>query len=320
MFIKTNRLYSPEGDAGGSNGGGSTTLLGGAGGGSSGQQQQQQQTSTEGNTNGSTTSFDFRSALDESGKFKQGWDASLPEDLKEYASEFGKYPDFTELLRGHANKAKLIGQRQQIKPPGPDAKPEEIAAWRKTLGIPEKPEGYQIAKPEKLPEGVDWSDAELQTFQKFAHEQGLTPQQVNALVQYDMNQRGEMFKSGKAKLEGYVTEQRKALETEWGENYGENVERAKKAAGMLGLDVNDPEIGNSSKLIKALHEASKLFSEDKFVSPDSAGKGLTSEAQAKDIMHNKNNPLYNAFWGNEGPARMAEAHALYDRLAGAPKQ
>lgn len=59
-----------------------------------------------------------------------------------------------------------------------DASPEEVQAWRKENGLPEKVEDY---KPE-LPEGVVLGETDktvLEGFQKFAFEQNLPPEVMN---------------------------------------------------------------------------------------------------------------------------------------------
>ena len=79
-------LFAPEGGDGG--GGGGTLLSGGA------------PTPAPDPTPSPTPTppagggeWDFRSALDDNGAFKQGWVDTLPPDLKEYAGTLGKYPN-----------------------------------------------------------------------------------------------------------------------------------------------------------------------------------------------------------------------------------
>lgn len=303
------KLFSPEGD--GSTGGGGS-ILGGNGGGT---------TPAEGGQSGDAGSnpapFDFRSAIGDDGAFKSEWTKSLPADLQDYAGSLGKYPNVTELLRGFGNAQKVIGSKgQPMKPPGPDAKPEELAAWNKLVGVPDTPDGYGIKKPEKMPEGVEWNEEQVKEFSGLAHKLGLTPTQAQALLAWDTERAGKGVSKGKGEIEAYISNQREDLKKSWGDKFDNNVERARLAAGLLGLDANDPEISNSAKMIKALHAASQLISEDKFPSSSNAGAGLTGEEQAEDIRRNPNNPLHAAFHGKEGPQRQAEAAEKMWRLKG----
>lgn len=306
-------LREGESGNGDGNGGGSTILSGAQ---AATAQATTQQTATNGNE-GVSQSFDFRSAIEESGSFKAGWHESLPDDLKPYAAEFGKYPNAVELLRGHANKAKMIGQRAEVKPPGADAKPEEVAAWRKTLGVPETPEGYGLKAPEKLPEGVQWSDEQAKEFSTLAHTLNLTPDQAQKLVEYDLKRVASIQAKGQENIQAYLQAQSKELSDKWGEKMQENTAKALAAAQLLGLDPKDPEIGNSAKMIQALHAASLLIKEDKLLGSGNSS-GLTNVQQAEDIRRNPNNPWYKAYQGLEGTARQQEAEAFMRRLNGIP--
>lgn len=302
-------LFSPDDGDGGGNGGGQTIL----GGGDSQQQQQQGQQQQQ----QAAAGWDFRSALDDSGSFKQGWHETLPDDLKPYAGSLSKYPNATELLRGLGNAQKLIGQRpQELKPPGPDATPEQKATWFKTIGVPEKPEEYGLKKPEKLPEGVPWSDEDAAAFAAKAHELGLTPAQVQAIAAFDIERAARGVQKGQGEITAYIEGQKTALKAEWGEKFEANRDKALATAQLLGLDPNDAEIGNSAKMIKALHAASQLMSEDKFVGSDKAGMGMSRADQAEDMLRNKANPWHNALWGREGPERQTQAQQLRARLLG----
>ena len=72
-----------------------------------------------------------------------------------------------------------------IKVPGKDAKPEEIAEYHKSLGVPEKPEDY--FKNIKLENGAVIGEADkplADTFAAALHPAGATPQVVNAALNW----------------------------------------------------------------------------------------------------------------------------------------
>jgi hypothetical protein len=308
-------LFAPEGGDGG--GGGGTLLSGDAG---ASTQAAATTTTAAATTTTATTGgeWDFRSALDDKGAFKQGWVDTLPPDLKEYAGTLGKYPNAAELLRGHGNAQKLIGQRVApgVKVPGPDAKPEEIAAYRKAIGVPDDVTGYGLKKPDALPEGVEWNEEEVGKFGALAHELGFIPAQAQKLVAYDTERMAKMNLGDKTKLDTFIQGERDALKKEWGENYQNNIGKALKTAELLGLDPKDAEIGNSAKMIKALYSAAALIQEDKFVASNKVGLGLTGADQAEDIRRNPANPWHAAYNGKEGKERQAQAQALMMRLQG----
>lgn len=314
-------LEGEGGDGGGNGGGASTTLLGrGGDGGSNGVSPPPLATKGDGNEGGSTV-WDFRTALDDKGNFKAGWDAGLPDDLKASAAALAKYPNPLELMRGHANASKLIGQKSApLKAPAPDAKPEEVerfnAQIRDVLGVPAKAEDYNIAKPDKLPDGLTWNEAEVGEFAKLAHSLNITPAAAQKLVEFDAQRMAKLHQSGEAKLDEFVKSQEAELRKDWGAEFEANLGLASKAAQVVGFDINDNELANNAKFVKAMLTVSRLISPDKLVGSDKSASIMDGAAQAEDIRRNANNPWHAAFMGKEGPSRQQEAAALMARLKG----
>jgi hypothetical protein len=316
MKLFTRFFLEGEGGEGGSNGGGTLLSRGSGGSGDGGGQQQQQQ----GDGEGGSSAWDFRSALDDKGNFKQGWDASLPDDLKPSAATLAKYPNPLELMRGHANASKLIGQKSTLKAPAPDAKPEEVAKFneqiREVLGVPVKVEDYKIAKPDKLPEGLTWNDAEVGEFAKLAHSLNIPPAAAQKLVEFDAQRMAKLNQTGAAKLDEFVKAQEAELRKDWGADFEVNLGKAAKAAQLAGFDLNDSELANNAKFVKAMLTVSNLIKPDALVGNDKAGLVMDGKAQAEDIRRNSANPWHSAYMGKEGPARQQEAAALMMRLQG----
>jgi len=314
MKLHPRFILEGEGGDGASQGGGGT-LLGRAsndGGGAS--QQQSQQGDGEG---GGSSVWDFRSALDDKGNFRAGWDAALPDDLKPSAATLAKYPNPLELMRGHANASKLIGQKSTLKAPAPDAKPEEVEKFnsqiRDVLGVPAKVEDYKIAKPQEMPAGLTWNEAEIGDFAKLAHTLNIPPAAAQKLVEFDMQRMAKLHQSGQAKLDEFVQSQEAELRREWGMSYDVNYEKASKTAQILGFDLEKREFNDP---VKAMLLASNLMKPDALVGNDKAGIVMDGKAQAEDIRRNTNNPWHAAYFGKEGPARQQEAAALMMRLQG----
>lgn len=318
-----------EGGDGGSNGGGGasggSTLLGGAAGGSSGAGQGDASKAGSGSSGhagdgGSPGAWDFRSSLDDKGNFRPGWDANLPDDLKASAAALAKYPNPLELMRGHVNASKLIGQKTALKAPAPDAKPEEVAKFnaqiREVLGVPAKAEEYKLTKPDNLPQGLSWDEAKVGDWQKFFHDANIPPAVADKIVAKQAAEIASQAEAGKGKLDQWVKSQEAELRKEWGADFDANLGLAAKAASIAGFDLNDSELGNNAKFVKAMLTVSRLISPDKLVGGDKAATVMDGAAQAEDIRRNPNNPWHKAFMGQEGDARQREAVALMARLQG----
>lgn len=308
-------LREGEGDQGASNGGGEGTLLGNAP-----AQQNAQQTppaSTDGQQDeGAASKFDFRSVIGEDGKFKQNWADSLPDALKPAKNELGKYADPEQLLLGHWNKAQMLGRQKEVKPPLPDAKPEEIAAWKKTIGAPETPDGYKFEKPANLPEGMQWDEATVKNFAKVAHELNLTPYQASKLAEYDLAQKQTMIQAGQGIIAESRTKAEAQLKGEWGDNYKQNIETVKGLVAKGGGDPLDPEIGNNPKLLKLLLNFSSAFKEDRLIEPSGPSTSLRGEDAVRDVMTNPANPWHAAYHNKMGPQHQQAALEHINALRG----
>jgi len=80
---------------------------------------------------------------------------------------FDDVPDIATLSKNYLNTKRMtdtkiseaaqaqITEGGYTKPLGDDASPEDIAAFRKSAGIPESADGYGFVKPEDMPEGME---------------------------------------------------------------------------------------------------------------------------------------------------------------------
>lgn len=103
-----------------------------------------------------------------------------------------------------------------------DASEEQVAEWRKEVGLPEEPNGYEL--PEVS--GHEWTDADKPTLEKFlgvAHTANLNQEQVNAALSWYVQEQQSILDS---RYEGDV-EARQTLEdelrSEWGHEFRSNV-------------------------------------------------------------------------------------------------
>ena len=87
----------------------------------------------------------------------------------------------------------LIGKKLGV--PTDKSSPEEVAAFRTALGVPESVEEYKFA-PSAMPEGMTWSDEMSKPFAAIAHKHGIPPGAMTALAdqfaQYESAKLGVM--------------------------------------------------------------------------------------------------------------------------------
>lgn len=111
---------------------------------------------------------------DEQGK---AWLTSVPEELRghEVFKTIDKPAEVYQRLIDLTEKSK-----DMVVIPKENATPEETAAYRKALGIPESPEGYELEEI-NLPEGMARDELLRKKFLDTAHQLHFTPAQVSGL-------------------------------------------------------------------------------------------------------------------------------------------
>src|SRR5690606_22717197 len=117
------------------------------------------------------TSGESQTAPSSSDAGAADWRATISEPGLRRVAE--KFTSPAEVVKSYAALQSRLG-RSVVKP-GPDAAPEEVAAYRRQLGVPERPEQYEVRLPETLPAALrdDPAGAALQQgFLKAMHEAG----------------------------------------------------------------------------------------------------------------------------------------------------
>lgn len=221
----------------------------------------------------------------------QDWKTTLPDSIRSDPS-LATFKDVGALAQSFIETKGLVGK--SIRPPGPDAKPEDKKAfvdrllalepalvyapdgdpeavnrmWKK-LGKPEKPEDYEI------PEAVKEAGLNPDELRALAVTGGLTKPQFNGLVDVMV----------KANLEQrrVVALDRLALEQEWGAAKEERTLAAQAAALKMGL--NEVEVKSlSPKQLKAFYHVAKAVgvNQNEFRRSADGGSGDTLDpAEAK---------------------------------------
>lgn len=146
---------------------------------------------------------------------------------------------------------------------GENATEEDVAAYRKAIGVPESPESYefpQIEGEENDPAMVAWA-------QKVFFESGLSAEQASSIGQH-----WNAFMVGlvKEREENAAKAEKEAddkLKVDWGADYDKNKELTKRAFVKFGGEdlvayLEESGAGNHPALIKAFFEIGKAMGED----------------------------------------------------------
>jgi hypothetical protein len=118
-------------------------------------QSTEQSTATQTQTQDTTATASWRDSLPETyeGKDAEGKPTHIPlkgsKTLEKFKDVAGLARSYVELEQSHGRVAQQL--KGSLKVPGDKATPEEITAFRKALGVPEKAEDYAI----EIAEGLD---------------------------------------------------------------------------------------------------------------------------------------------------------------------
>jgi hypothetical protein len=215
-----------------------------------------------------------------------------------------------------AARAKTEGM---VKVPGENATPEERAAFYRSIGAPEKPEDYGIAKPDDLPEGVTWDDNLAASFAAKAASLGLTKQQAKELQAFQL----ENVKQSQTQMRAAAENALKLEKEELTKTFGAGLDAAVVAAQKVGAlpDINIPKEAfdpshNDFWGVSALSAFSKLaakIGEHALHSGSGASAGgEITLAEAKNIMNNKDHPLH-AKWNAGDKDVAAKVKRAYEK-------
>lgn len=161
-----------------------------------------------------------------------GWVAALPDELKgnDWIKGFQKPGDFAKSALDLKTKSETLETRMQgaIFKPGKDAKPEEVAAYRQALGVPDSPDKYDFPKAE----GVEHNEQMTTWARGVFHKYGV-PQEAAAGITQEwdsfMQAMGaSMQEANDAAAAQAVKTAEEALRTEWKQDFDKNLELTKR--------------------------------------------------------------------------------------------
>ena len=201
--------------------------------------------------------------------------------------------DVEALSKSYQGLEQLLGKKANAVPvPNEKSTPEELAAYRKAIGVPESPEGYKL-KPEQLPQGVSWDDSVAKRAAELAHRHNIPAAAMSELMKFDLERAALMNQAAASMIETQLESGRAELQRVYGDKMPEKIELARRAAVTAGVDPSsqgfvDPQV------VKAIVSLAEKLSDDRLVEGNQTGISST-RARARDIMTNESNPLYQRY-------------------------
>lgn len=189
------------------------------------------------------------------------------------AKELERYTDISDVGSALFEARRALSEGGRVKPPGEKSTPEEVAAFHKAIGVPEKPDGYKItAKP---PEGLELGDVDKKVLSDVVtrlHATGATNATVNAAHEFYYAAMEEAEASKIAMAEAKKQETLGVLRNTWGRDFDLNVQLAdafvsekfgKRAAEIMQMQLMDgSRIGDNLEFMEAFAKAGRERAED----------------------------------------------------------
>ena len=242
-------------------------------------------------TETSTAPTQHTGYVKDDGSFSEGWIDKLPDEVADYKSSIKNFKSVPDLVKALGNANALIGKKLGV--PSEKSSPEEVAAFRRSLGVPDTIEEYKFA-PDALPEGMTWDDNNVKNYAEIAHKHNIPPSAMKALVTEHAKMEHFKMQGMQAQIEKQHVEAVNTLKKEWGGEFDKNIGLAKQAAKIAGVNANsqgfaDPEV------VRGFVRLSQMMSEDKVGRSMSGSEFMTGSARAKDIMSNPDNSWHKRY-------------------------
>jgi len=229
---------------------------------------------------------------------KAGSTYSVPEDIKSDPI-FEKYKTQEERDRALVSAQKLLG-REKLPIPADENDKDAYALIYKTLGLPEKEDGYEIPTDLNIPKELPIDETLLADFKKTAHGLGVLPQQFKGLYSWYMDSMAKAFNKMNEDKVASAEESEVALRTKHGAAYPQVMALAKKVFSTFVDPKSLPEfekgLGNNPMIIDLFAGIGKILSEDQLSGTPKGGSETPAEAQAeiKRMEADLKGPLYDA--------------------------
>jgi len=210
------------------------------------------------------------------------WNESISEDLRANPS-MQNFKSTDDLAKAYLNAQSLIGKEKLILPTSDDD-----PTWKdvyKRLGMPDAPNGYQLAAPEGIPE--DFVQPESQTgWSELAHKHGLSQRQAAGVYQDYVAQKHAEAEQGIAAHNQAVEEAEQALKREFGPAWDANKVLAEKTLRFAAGDAAPAlaqKFGHDPDFMRAMITLGNELSEPILGAGSPRPDGYTPEAAQKQI-------------------------------------
>ncbi len=241
----------------------------------------------------------------------KGWKVDDPKEIALAATKQAR----------EAEKFFGVPPDQILKLPKPDAKPEDIKAFRQRLGMPDDPKGYDFAGI-KDASGQPIGQALADTLRSASHNAGLPKDAASTVAAAIQKHLDDSRIAERTVAEAKVAEEKTRLAADWKTNFDFNHLKAMEGARRLGITPEavkalEGQIGYAA-VMEAMRKIGSATSEDTFVERGSTGNGMPTTRDG--AISRKDELMSNRDWAGRylagGMAEAREMNALLMMIDG----
>ena len=260
------------------------------------------------NGNPQPEAFDYTKMIDEQGGLSENWRQALPEDIRGEKC-LDSIKTIGTLAKSFVSAQKMVGANK-ITLPGENASAEEINAFHKALGRPDKAEDYSI-EGVQLPEGIQLDDNQLKKFREFAFQQGISEKVFQEALRWDAQRIADAAQQRAAAADAEYDATLERLQQEWGGDFDDRIAQCNKALQTFGLKdvLGSKGLLNNYDIIVALQKIGGSISESRLKGGENTP--ASPQSQLDEILGNPDH----AFYKKDHPAHDAAVRQVNELLA-----
>nr|DAG18444.1 MAG TPA: putative protease [Caudoviricetes sp.] len=242
----------------------------------------------------------FDKVIGPDGTLSDNWRDLLPETIRGEKS-LDSIKNLNVLAQSYVHAQRAIGANK-VAIPGPNATPEEIDAFQRSLGRPETADGYQLEIPKDLPEGLVYSDENMKAFREFAFQKGWSQQQAADAVAFQRQILEKQYQEQTAAAEAEYAQTETKLRTEYGDRFDATIAQCNKAVETFGVGevLKNAGLLNNYEVIKMFARIGESLSESRLKQPEA-----TVQPNAQSRYEELYNNPESAYWKQDHPGHAA---------------
>ncbi len=240
------------------------------------------------------------------------WTSTLSPELRQMVETKG-YRTPADVVQAYAHAQRAIGADKIPLPK--DGVWDEVA--RAKLGIPREAAGYKLNRPE-LPQGIAYDETFEKAALPIAHKLGLTPAQVQGLLDFYAGHQAQSFQSvARGRMED-ETQSAGLLQQEWGPTYDTKVAQAARAARYFGgqqlIDfLNQTGAGNNPELVRTFAKIGSMMTEDSLKVGRAHGFSISPDEARREANKLMSAPAYTNRDHPEHGSTVEQVQQLFER-------